>query len=532
MAYDSDPQDKYGTAYPLDSLIEVLGRNLPTLKQVYLVADICRMEAYRDAPNTINDALREQVSTLNGKVELVLSSSTDVHKVQVSRVVPALGGDHSLFAYYFVQALQGAASANRGHISTDDLFNYVSTQVRKATQDAQQPVRFGHIALNLPVAAPTRAAAEPAPAHTGFPTIAQLAMVGFYPPGLLAPRPRSAPQTEPSPIDLENQGQQILLRYLDGEEDPQDKDEFVHGASLFERANRSQSSIGLRARELFCEGRALVFDKNPQAVDKLGQSIELDPDAAYSYNALGIAQLQQAHYSEAAWAFRDAKRRAPTWIYPRHNLALTYSEAGAYSAAEREYRDALRIEPKYFYVHYSLGSLLQRVGRTREAAREYQDAIDINPRRAEAYTGLGAAMVAMGKLAQAEQNYRKAIELNPKLPAPGHDLGLLYKKQHRAKDAVTAWERNIANNPDFVPTRVQLAQEYRDAGRLDDAIEQYKAVVSASPEDKGAAMALAETTGDRDAKAGSKDAAAGQYRTALSLAADKRDIKRIKHKLR
>ena len=44
-------------------------------------------------------------------------------------------------------------------------------------------------------------------------------------------------------------------------------------------------------------------------------------------------------------------------------------------------------------------------------------------------------------------------------------------------------------------------------------------------------MALAETTGDRDAKAGRKEAA-DQYRKALSLAVDKRDIKRIKHKLR
>ena len=193
MPYDSDPQDKYGTAYPLDSLIDILGRNLPTLKQVYLVTDICRMEAYRDAPNTINAAVREQVSTLNGNVELVLSSSTDAPNVQVSRVDPALGGGHSLFAYYFVQALQGAAVANRGHISTDDLFRYVSAQVGKATIGGQQPARFGHIALDLPVAAPTRAAAEPAPAHTGFKTIAQLAMAGFYPAGLLAPRPRLAP---------------------------------------------------------------------------------------------------------------------------------------------------------------------------------------------------------------------------------------------------------------------------------------------------------------------------------------------------
>ena len=531
MPYDSDPQDKYGTGYPLDSLIEVLGRNLSTLKQVYLVADICRMEAYRDAPNTINAALRDQVSTLNGKVELVLSSSAGAPKPQVSRVDPALGGGHSLFTYYFVQALQGAASANRGHISTDDLFRYVSAQVGQATHDAQQPARFGHIALDLPVAVPTRAAAEPALARTGFLAIAQLAMAGFYPPGLLAPRPRPAPQPEISPIDLENQGQQILLRYLNGEEEPQDKAEFVRGSSLFGQANRRQSSIGLRARELFCEGRALVFDKNPDAVDRLANSIELDPDAAYTYNALGIAHLEQARYSEAAWAFRDAIRRAPTWIYPRHNLALTYSEAGAYTAAEREYRDALRIEPKYFYVHYSLGLLLQRVGRIREAAREYQAAIEINPRRAEAYTGLGAAMAAMGKPLQAEQNYTKAIDLNPKLPAPGHDLGLLYKKWRRTRDALTAWERNIENNPDFVPTRVQLAQEYRAEGRLDDAIAQYQAVVSASPKDAGAAMALAETTGDRDAKAGRKEAA-DQYRKALSLAIDKRDIKRIKHKLR
>lgn len=528
MLWDSDPQEKQLTAYPLESLVEIVGRSLPKLKQVYVVADICRMETYREAPNTINAAMREQFGALKGSLELVLASSADRSPVQISRVDASLEGGHGLFAYYFVQALRGAAAAIRGRVSNDEVFRYVSEAVGKATANRQQPARVGRITVDFPVGQPAaayRPAARPRP-------LALLAMAGFHPSGLLSAQAEDEPQSDPSNVDKLNRGQQLLLRYLNGEEDPPKKEEFRDAAGLFGEANRLAPSPELRARELFCEGRALAFEKKPEAVEMLEQAIELDQDAAYAYNALGIAQLQQARYPEAAWSLRDAIRRAPGWIYPRHNLALTYSEAGAYVAAEREYRTALRIEPNYSYVHYSLASLLLRLGRTREAGREYQAAIQINPANAEAYTGLGATMAALGKRTEAERDYRKAIDLNPKLPAAAHDLGLLYLRQRRTKDALAAWEANVSRNPDFTPSRMSLAQEYRVADRFDDAIAQYQAVLTASPKYVAAAMAVAETQGDRERKAGRKTAAAEHYNRALALAADDGDIRRIKRKLR
>jgi hypothetical protein len=38
--------------------------------------------------------------------------------------------------------------------------------------------------------------------------------------------------------------------------------------------------------------------------------------APYAYNALGIALLQRAAFTDAAGAFRDAIGRAPHWVYP------------------------------------------------------------------------------------------------------------------------------------------------------------------------------------------------------------------------
>ena len=93
----------------------------------------------------------------------------------------------------------------------------------------------------------------------------------------------------------------------------------------------TQESLFLEGRQDFFQGRALLFDKKfPEAANLLEQAVRIDPGAAYGFNALGIAYLEQAQYEKAIPAFRDAVRRAQHWSYPLHNVALAYVETGDY----------------------------------------------------------------------------------------------------------------------------------------------------------------------------------------------------------
>jgi tetratricopeptide (TPR) repeat protein len=119
-------------------------------------------------------------------------------------------------------------------------------------------------------------------------------------------------------VALENKAQEVLLRYLSGDQTPQTRQEFQQGARYMEAARTlTHESLFLEGREDFFQGRALLFDKKfPQAAELLEQAVRIDPGAAYGFNALGIAYLEQAQYEKAIPAFRDAVRRARRWSYP------------------------------------------------------------------------------------------------------------------------------------------------------------------------------------------------------------------------
>src|SRR5262249_39316999 len=188
-------------------------------------------------------------------------------------------------------------------------------------------------------------------------------------------------------IALENRGQQVLLRYLAGDQTPQTRADFESGAQNFRAARElTPESLFLQAREVFCRGRAQLFQKDYKgAADLLEEAARLEPTGAYSYNALGIAYLEQADYQHGVVAFRDAIKRAPYWAYPRHNLALAYAELGNYGEAVKTYQQAIRLAPQYAYLPYNLGLVYQRMNRRKEAEASYRRAIELQPDSPEAH---------------------------------------------------------------------------------------------------------------------------------------------------
>jgi len=101
-----------------------------------------------------------------------------------------------------------------------------------------------------------------------------------------------------------------------------------------------------KAAKISFKAGALLFDKKfPDAANLLEQSVRIDPGAAYAYNALGIAYLEQGQFDKAIPAFRDAFRRAQHWSYPLHNEALAHLETGDYQVAIRLYQQAMRLTP-------------------------------------------------------------------------------------------------------------------------------------------------------------------------------------------
>jgi tetratricopeptide (TPR) repeat protein len=550
LTYDSDPQDLAGTALPMDELQELVSTQLSKVGRVAFFVDVCRAGVIASIKSKSVNRSVEALGEAEGQMLGIMASRA----TELSFEGPEFGGGHGAFSYALLKGLNGAADKNGdGIVDVNETINYVQSAVPAATNDKQHPREFGTMDNSVPLSFVQKpginltrlqfpivydSQGDPAYLAAGQATPSMLsaqasAAVDRYSQALdsgrLDPNARDSAfallrelepllnpeqlraQTNRLRVALENRGQQVILRYLTGDQIPQQKSDFEHGADLFRSARvLTPESLFLDSRQSFCEGRAMLFDKKySEATGKLEYSIRLDPDGAQAYNALGIAYLEQARFGDAIPAFRDAIRRAPHWAYPLHNLALAYAETGDYDESVRAYQQAMKLTPQYAYLPYNLGLVYQRLNRRREAEASYRKAIALAPDSAEPYNALGSLKAGQRKDKEAEQFYRTALDKNPKLLAARHNLGLLLASQRsRVNEAIDLWRQNLRQDPEFLASRLSLAGALESPG---EGIREYREIVRQKPDYVAARLALANLL----LKSGDAGAARAEIQAAL-----------------
>jgi tetratricopeptide (TPR) repeat protein len=547
LTYDSNPQDPAATALPMADVHKLLNEGLSKVGRVLAYVDVCRAGSIQIAASqnrAVAQAL-EQMGSAEGEMFGLMASRARESSVEG----PNFGGGHGAFSYYLVKGLSGEADKNGdGVVDINEVIGYVGARVPENTADRQHPTAFGSFENSTRLSDKGKPGIDVARFRSLFDSAggalllasaaqaqgaaaAGEAMARFR--GALAADPRDALALLPAlkqrlgreaylmaeneaRAALEDRGQQVLLRYLAGEQSPQTRDEFERGASYYGAARGlTPESLFLQARQAFCEGRTRIFDKDYAGARRfLEQAVRLDASGAYSYNALGIAHLEQADFATAALAFRDASRLAPLWAYPRHNLGLAYAEAGRYAAAVAAYREAMRLAPRAAYIPYNLGLLYQRLDRRKAAEAAYRRAMTVAPDLPEPYAGLASLQAAAGRDAEAERLYREALGKNPLFTAARHNLAvLLSARPARRTEAITIWREILAQAPDFLPSRLTLAESLAAAGQTREAMAEYRAAIARKPDYVSARKALADLL----EKAGEADGAAEQWREATRL---------------
>ncbi|MBZ5604356.1 MAG: tetratricopeptide repeat protein [Acidobacteriia bacterium] len=594
LTYDADPQDLASTALPMAELRALFEDQLKKVGRVLLFADVCKAGTIGSIQNMTVSSDVQHLGDVEGDLFGLLASRPK----ELSLEGPQFGGGHGVFSYYVIKGLAGAADDNKdGVVDANELIQYVSNQVPQATSNKQHPREFGTYdnsmklsdthkpgidVAHFPIIFDSRRGeplylASTAPVFDDAEDLARFtAAIGAG--RILPDQPDNAfdalkkiqPQVTADRyieignqlrVALENRAQEVLLRYLAGDQNPQTQQDFLQAGRYMEAARTlTQESLFLEGRSDFFQGRALLFDKKySDAANLLEQSVRIDPGGAYGYNALGIAYLEQAQFDKAIPAFRDAARRATRWSYPLHNEALAYVESGEYTAAIRLYQQAMRLTPQYSYLPYNLGLVYQRLNRRKEADASYRRAMSIAPDSAEPYNALGTLKASEGKNAEAEKLYRDALSRNPNLLVARHNLALLLVATNRRAEAVDLWRANLRQSPDHLPSRLSLAETLAASGDRAGAIEQYRAVLAAKPGYIAARLALAdqlakngdadgaleelrksdqqnaavlEQIGDLEMSRGRTAEARQAYTSALAVTTDRTARKRIRSKLR
>jgi tetratricopeptide (TPR) repeat protein len=599
LTHDSDPQDLKSTAIPMADIQDLIQEQLSHVGRVAVFVDVCRAGTIGTIRSTTVNAVVERLAEAEGEIFGLMASRPK----ELSYEGPQFGGGHGAFSYALVKALSGEADKNKDQVvNVNEIIEYVRDKVAEETQDKQHPRDFGTIdnavalsdlkkpgieiahfpfvydsaggplylasaAQQPPLSGETNAAIQrfeqALAAGRLLPDAPDSAFQALRPLQSLPPQRYTAYENQLR-IALEDRAQQVLLRYLTGDEVPQNRQDFLMGARYTEAAKRlTPESLFLEGRREFFEGRALLFDKNfAQAGRLIEQAIRTDPAGAYGYNALGIAYLEQGDFDRAIPAFRDAVRNAPHWAYPRHNLALAYVETGNYNGAIRAYEEAMRIQPGFMYLPYNLGLVYQRLNRRKEAERAYRRALELRPESGEPYNALGSLKASEGKRAEAEELYRQALAKAPELIAARHNLALLLAASpSRRAEAVKLWRENLAQDAAHLPSRLALAETLAAQGDAKSAADEYGEALRIRPEYTAARLARSdlllklgdseaarrelrevvardaansaawERMGDLEASAKRVAEARSAYEKALAAAADGSARKRVRKKM-
>jgi tetratricopeptide (TPR) repeat protein len=589
LTHDADPQDLASTALPMAELRTLFEDQLKKVGRVIMFADVCRAGTIGSIQNsTVNSEVRSL-----GDVEGDLFGFLASRPRELSMEGAQFGGGHGAFSYYLVKGLEGAADSNHdGTVDVNELVEYVSTQVPHATREKQHPREFGDY-LNMKLSDIQKPGigiahfrilfdskrGRPLYLASNAPSFADSENLARFNDALA--RGRLLPDQPANAFDalkalqaevtadrfieisnqlrvaLENRAQEVLLRYLSGDQISQSGQDFDQGARYMRAARTlTRESLFLEGREDFFAGRALLFDqKFAEAASLIEQSVRIDPGGAYAYNALGIAYLEQARFDEAIPAFRDAFRRAPHWSYPLHNEALADIEIGEYQRAIRLYQQAMRLTPQYSYLPYNLGLIYERLNRRSEAEAAFRKALALSPDSPEAYNALGTLKAAEGKSAEAERLYRDALSRKPDMQPARHNLALLLAAdKNRRAEAIQLWRANLP----YLPSELSLAEALAASGDKPGAIDLYRRILAEQPGYIAARLALAglldpddalvqlrivveadpqnlpalEQIGDVESARGHAPEARAAYTAALAAATDRSAKKRIAVKLK
>jgi Flp pilus assembly protein TadD len=236
---------------------------------------------------------------------------------------------------------------------------------------------------------------------------------------------------------------------------------------------------------------------------------DLQPEAAYPLEGLGLLYLENHRLSDAEAAFAAALRleeTARTYIL----LGVTQMRLGKAADAESSLTRALAMEPENEEATFNL-SLVFRDSRPGESAALLERSIELNPAYAPAHREFGRHLLKNGEYPEAEYHLRRAAELDFTDGWAQLYLGNLLWREGDLKGAEDAMKQAVRIWPEYsVPYR-SVADLYRDTARLGEAERWYRRALELDEDDAEANIGLAVVLNEK----GDRNAAKGYLNRAL-----------------
>jgi len=377
---------------------------------VLLITDACRsgnlLGATPGAWQTTTAALMHDW----GHVAKLVSNGPN----ELSHEGPQWGHGHGIFTYFLIAALSGRVKGNaEGEVTLEAVGRFVQDSVARdpprGAGKGQFPVRNGDTRFpitwvdNSPqrlavVSANSADAAAPA----GPDPVVQASLATFER-ALAAQRlldsagawdvyQRELAGTSEATdarfalvAALEERANAAIAEYLSGSTTQSSAAESRRAAIALERAvqlvgEKSIRSRKFLARQLFFEGYGDAQNRDYQsALQALGQSINLEPEPAYAYNARGFAFLADLQL-DSAWAnLTAARQRAPRLGYALLGMGLVALQSGDAPRALALIDSAAALQGPQVALQVARAITLLDLNRSADAATVFRTAATLEP---------------------------------------------------------------------------------------------------------------------------------------------------------
>ena len=411
--YDIDLNNIPGTAYRMDTLGHDVGSNINGKWKV-LITDSCHSGAITPEADrsTVNKTLLD--------LDKSLFSITASRDREQSFESANWGGGHGIFTYYVVKGLEGEADTDGdGVVSADELAEYVHTNVRQATNAAQNPTsERGSFDPNMVLAYnPTHitAAKLPPPKYGSLVIESNMDNVEVFVDGQSAGVVNKAaalrlPGIEPG-------AHTIKAVHMGYEPDGPREEEVYPGQDttvsvrILIARNRNKAAVDHfdHGIELYNKGSA---DNYRKAAAEFEQALGVDPK--YSQAALYAGRVYNALYEDqkSLEFFREAISVDPDYMEARASYAGALIDSGDMDEAIRQLNVVTQRDPQRGMGWYLLSVAFAHKGDYDDAVRAGRQAIGITPNNGEAHLWLAESLRNQGGYAEAETQYKSYLALS------------------------------------------------------------------------------------------------------------------------
>jgi tetratricopeptide (TPR) repeat protein len=215
------------------------------------------------------------------------------------------------------------------------------------------------------------------------------------------------------------------------------------------------------------------------AVDLYREAVELDPDFASAYAALGAAyssfifrerELAAENFDAALARLDRVGRRELNFIRAQHAAFLGRVD-------EQVHYLELHLEeyPDDPSAHFNLGSSYRDRGQLERCVGEFEEVLRVAPRNAAAMINLATCLSGMGEDQKAIAAYREAFEIEPQWEVStniNHEYGVTLTNARLYSEARELYEKRLAS-----PDAGERGQAHRSLGHLELYRGQFESAV-------------------------------------------------------